>query len=99
MSKMAVSWRNNSRSPIFTKPSSMLGFLFWQHSRPVATERYGEVCEVWLLDIECFQKGRAIKAGYVYPASFDRLPEVAGMVVVLFVSIPFVAMVGRNPTI
>lgn len=54
------------------------GFLFWQHSRPVATERYGEVCEVWLLDIECFQKGRAIKAGYVYPASFDRLPEVAG---------------------
>lgn len=29
-----------------------------------------------------FQKGRAIKAGYVYPASFDRLPEVAGKVVV-----------------
>lgn len=25
---------------------------------------------------------RSIKAGYVYPASFDRLPEVAGMVVV-----------------
>ncbi|MFR3742019.1 MAG: hypothetical protein ACLTYF_22625 [Escherichia sp.] len=46
-----------------------------------------------------FQKGRAINAGYVYPASFDRLLEVAGMVVVLFVSIPFVAMVGRNPTI
>ena len=30
-----------------------------------------------------FQKGRAIKAGYVYPASFDRLPEVAGMAVLL----------------
>lgn len=35
-----------------------------------------------MLDIECFQKGRAIKAGYVYPASFDRLPEVAGWDVV-----------------
>lgn len=37
------------------------GFSFWQHSKPVATERYGEVFEVWLLDVECFQKGRAIK--------------------------------------
>lgn len=83
MSKMAAGSSNYLRSPIFTKPSSMLGFLFWQHSKPVATERYGEVCEVWLLDIECFQKGRAIKAGYVYPASFDRLPEVAGTDVVL----------------
>lgn len=41
----------------------MLGFLFWQHSKPVATERYGEMCEVWLLDIECFQKGREGEGG------------------------------------
>lgn len=35
------------------------GFSFLAALYPVATERYGEVCEVWLLDIECFQKGRA----------------------------------------
>lgn len=56
MSKMAVGCSTNLRSPIFTKPSSMLGFLFAKRTDTVATADKVRVLSVWYLVGCAFRK-------------------------------------------
>lgn len=63
MSKMAAGSSNYLRSPIFTKPSSMLGFLFCKMPYPVATKRMRCVSEVLVVGGRAFSERSCNKKG------------------------------------
>lgn len=56
MSKMAAGSSNYLRSPIFTKPSQALGFLFCKAHSTVATADKVRVLSVWYLVLCAFRK-------------------------------------------